>query len=128
MTTEMILKDTTEYSHMYPNLKDYQAWLIVDGVPVSFLHLMGKPEYDGMLCVCSVETREGHERKGYSKTLMEMASKELGQVLGTNGSFTPEGFVSLNGKLPLLPGFTAPEGSTFESMTFVRNWDTMRKF
>lgn len=128
MTTKMNLNNTTEYSHMYPDHKNYQAWLIVDETPVAFLHLLGKKEYEGALCVCSVEVREGHERKGYAKKLMSMAAEELGQTLATNGSFTPEGFAALNGKLPLLPKHVAPEKPKFESMTFVRDWDEMRKF
>lgn len=128
MTTTMQLNDTTEYSHMYPDHKNYQSWLIVDGIPVAFLHLLGKKDYEGMLCVCSVEVREGYTGKGYAKALMSMTAEKLGQVLGTNGSFTPEGFAALNGKLPLLPKHSAPEKPKFESMTFVRDWDGMRKF
>lgn len=123
----MQLKDTTGYSTT-EGYKDYQSWLIVDGTPVAFLHLMSKKEYEGMLSICSVEVREGHERKGYAKSLISMAEKELGQTIGSNGSYTPEGFAAFNGKLPLLPKHTAPEKPKFESMTFVKNWDEMRKF
>lgn len=103
--------------------RSYEAWLIVDGVTVSYLHLMTTDYYDGYACVCDIETREGHQRKGYAKEIMKRASEELGMPLATSGSFTPEGFAALHGKLPLLAGYPELTKPVFNSMTFVRDWD-----
>lgn len=120
MTIEM------QFSELRPGMTShhsYEAWLIVDGVTVSYLHLMTTDYYNGYACVCDIETREGHERKGYATEIMRRASEKLGMPLATTGSFTPEGFAALYGKLPLLTGYEDMGRPVYKSMKFVADWD-----
>lgn len=104
----------------------YDAWLLMDGNVVSYLDLLDRPDYDGLVCACNVETREGYERQGLSKKLMGMASAEIGKPLGCSGGFTPEGFAAFAGKLPLIPGGVKFDKPNFRPMKFVKDWDDMR--
>jgi hypothetical protein len=121
MTTE--LKFSEYRPGYYPSHKQYEAWLLVDGTPVSYLNLMVAEGYEGYACICDIETRDGHERKGYAKELLKMASEALGMPLAVTGSFTPDGFASLNGKFPLLPGYTDYGKPVCKPMKFVYDWD-----
>lgn len=103
----------------------YDAWLLMDGKAVSYLDLLDRPDYNGLVCACTVETREGYERQGLSKKIMEMASSELGKPLGCSGGFTPEGFVAFAGKLPLVPGGEKSDKPQYRSMKFVNDWDKL---
>jgi hypothetical protein len=103
----------------------YDAWLLMDGKAVSYLDLLDRPDYNGLVCACTVETREGYERQGLSKKIMEMASAELGKPLGCSGGFTPEGFIAYSGKLPLIPSGVKSDKPSYRSMKFVNDWDNL---
>lgn len=123
MTTELILKDVSQ-CYTPRNTTWYQAWLRVDGVAVSYAKIWDKPAYNGKLCVCTIETREGHRQKGYSKTLLQLVETQLGKIVCTNADFTPEGFLAL-GNRPVLDGYEPATGPRADSMNFVYDWDTM---
>ena len=123
MTIEMKLE---EYRPgYYPAHRQFEAWLLVDGVAVSYVNLMVADGYEGFACICDIETREGHERKGYSKELLARASAELGMPLAVTGTFTPDGFAALHGKFPLLPGYEDMGKPTCNPMKFVYDWDAL---
>ena len=123
MTTELILNDVSE-CYTPRNTIWYQAWLRVDGVVVSYAKIWDKPVYNGKLCVCTIETREGHRQQGHSKTILQLVEAQLGKDICTNADFTPEGFIAL-GKRPVLDGYEPATGPRADSMNFVRNWDSM---
>ena len=122
-TTELILNH--ERARGFDVIAKYEAWLVVDGVPVSYMHLMEKESYEGFVCLCTLETREGYQRKGYSKIMMRMVEEKLGQKLASGDGFTPEGFAAVCGKIPMLPLYEAPTKPNYDSMTFVEDWDKM---
>lgn len=123
MTTEL---QFSEYRPgFYPSHKQYEAWLLVDGTPVSYVNLMVTEGYEGHACICDIETREGHERKGYAKEILKRVEAEMQMPLAVTGSFTPEGFAALNGKYPLLPGYTDFGKPVCKPMKFVYDWDKM---
>lgn len=125
MGTELILNDASEcYTPL--NTIWYEAWLRVDGIIVSYAKIWDKPVYNGKLCVCTIETREGHRRQGHSKTILHLIEAQLGKPVCTNADFTPEGFLALS-KRPVLDGYEPATGPRVDSMNFVSDWDSMRK-
>lgn len=123
MTTE--LKFAEYRPGYFPSHNQYEAWLLVDGNPVSYLNIMVMDGYDEYAVICDIETREGHERKGYAKELIKRSSEALGKPFAVTGSFTPEGFAALNGKFPILPGYTDYGKPVCNPMKFVYDWDAM---
>lgn len=119
METKLILEERNLY------YRSWMAWLLVDGVPVSFMRLMEKDSYEGFVCLCTIETRPGYQRKGYAKEIIRLAEEALGKKLAFSDGFTPEGFAALCGKIPMLPHYEAPTKPNYESMTFVEDWDKM---
>lgn len=103
--------------------KMYDAWLTIDGKAIAYAHLLETPEYNGEVCVCDIETREGYRQQGYATLIMSMIHEKLGQPLAMSGGFTPEGFTAFNGKVPILYGHTAPTKANFRSMTFIHDWE-----
>lgn len=125
METKLILNDVTcGYTPM--NVIWYEAWLQVDGVTVTYAKIWDKPSYNGKLCVCTIETREGHRRQGHSQTLLSLVEEKLGKIVCTNADFTPEGFLALR-NMPVLDGYEPATGPRADSMNFVRDWDNMEK-
>lgn len=120
MASKLVVKET---NHMYSDW--FETWLLVDEKPVAYVKLSSKPEYKGSMCICTIETRSEYRRQGYSKLLLELAEKEFSKPLVTNASFTPEGFAAL-GSRPVLPGYEPATKASWESMDFVRDWDTMQ--
>lgn len=125
MSTELILNDVTQ-SYTPMNIIWYEAWLQVDGVTVAYAKIWDKPSYNGKLCVCTIETREGYRRQGHSKTILSLAEKRLGKAICTNADFTPEGFAALRDR-PVLDGYEPATGPRADSMNFVSNWEGMEK-
>jgi hypothetical protein len=126
MAAELVLNDIT--GSFTPNGTFwYEAWLKVDGTVVSYAKIWDKPSYNGKLCVCTIETREGHRRQGHSKTLLGLVSETLEKTVATNADFTPEGFLALS-KLPVLDGYEPATGPGWDSMNFVANWDNMERY
>lgn len=123
MRTELILNDVTT-SRTAHGVIWYQAWLQVDGVTVSYAKIWDKPSYNGKLCVCTIETREGYRQQGHSKTLLSLVESHLGKTVCTNADFTPEGFHALRNR-PVLDGYEPATGPRADSMNFVYDWDTM---
>lgn len=123
MRTELILNDVTT-SRTAHGVIWYQAWLQVDGVTVSYAKIWDKPSYNGKLCVCTIETREGYRQQGHSKTLLSLVESHLGKTVCTNADFTPEGFYALRNR-PVLDGYEPATGPRADSMNFVYDWDTM---
>lgn len=125
MTTELILNDVTcGYTPMH--VIWYEAWLQVDGITVSYSKIWDKPSYNGKLCVCTIETREGHRQQGHSKTLLSLVEAQLGKIVCTNADFTPEGFLALRNR-PVLDGYEPATAPRADSMNFVHDWDNMEK-
>lgn len=118
----------TEYRPgMHPTHQKFEAWLIVDGIAVSYLSIMVAKGIDSQhACICEMETREGYKRKGYATELMKRASAELGLKLATTGGFTPEGFDAFHNKLPIWKGYSNPTKPSYKQMNFVKNWDTFQ--
>lgn len=97
----------------------------LSGVPVAYVKLLSKSEYPTMASLCAIETRPGFQGKGYATILIAEASKRLGLTVGTTGGYTPEGYAAFCGKYPRIRGDAEPTHPTFESMTFIRNWENM---
>jgi hypothetical protein len=123
MREKLILNDVTT-SRTAIGVIWYEAWLQVDGVVVSYAKIWDKPSYNGKLCVCTIETRDGHRQQGHSKTLLSLVESRLGKTVCTNADFTPEGFLAL-GNRPVLDGYEPATGPRSDSMNFVRDWETM---
>lgn len=126
METQLILKDVTS-SHAPENVIWYEAWLLVNNIPVTYAKIWDKPSYNGKLCVCTIETREGHRRKGYSTAILSMVEQKLGKEICTNADFTPEGFLALS-KRPVLYGYEPATHPLADSMNFVQGWDSMERY
>lgn len=125
MSTELILNDVTQ-SYTPMHVTWYEAWLQVDGVTVSYAKIWDKPSYNGKLCVCTIETREGHRRQGHSKTILQLVEAQLRKTICTNADFTPEGFLALRER-PVLDGYEPATAPRADSMNFVRDWEAMEK-
>jgi hypothetical protein len=125
MTTELLLNDVTT-SRTAIGVIWYEAWLQVDGVAVSYAKIWDKPSYNGKLCVCTIETREGHRQQGHSKTILNLVEDRLGKLVCTNADFTPEGFLALRDR-PVLDGYEPATGPRADSMNFVHDWDNMER-
>jgi hypothetical protein len=120
METKVTLKSKRDISVF---ASEYKLALFVDDVAVAYLKLLSKPEYEGMASLCTIETRPGFQGKGYGSMIIAEASKATGLTIGTTGGFTPEGFKAFSGKLPRILDFPVPTKPTFESMTFIDDWD-----
>lgn len=102
--------------------------MLVDGIAVSYLKLMTKDEYAGWASLCTIETRPGFQKKGYAKSIIAEAGEALGLEVGITGGYTPEGFVAFSGKVPRILGIPEPKKATFESMTFIEDWNHFHRF
>lgn len=115
------LKSRKEIS---PFATEYKFVLIVNNTAVAYLKLLSKDEYQGMASLCTIETRPGYQGKGYAAKILQEAATAINTTIGTTGGFTPEGFKAFNGKLPRIANYPAATKPTFESMTFIENWET----
>lgn len=122
MATEMIIDQKRTWSS---DSKRWEVWLVVDGTPVAWATLMDEEHYEGYMCLCDIETREGYRGKGFARTLMSLVVAEFGKPLATTGSFSPEGFASFYGKLPNLSNYIAYDHPTVKSGNFVYDWEKM---
>lgn len=102
--------------------------MFVDGVAVSYIKLMTKAEYAGWASLCTIETRPDFQGQGYAKALLAKAGEALNLEVGTTGGYTPEGFVAFSGKLPRILEIPEPKKPTFESMTFIEDWENLHRF
>jgi hypothetical protein len=125
MSTKLILNDVTT-GYTPEGVTWYESWLLVDDVPVSYAKIWDKPSYNGKLCVCTIETREGYRRQGYSKTILNLVEEQLGKIICTNADFTPEGFLALANR-PVLDGYEPATSPRADSMNFVRDWCSMER-
>lgn len=121
MTNNVELKSRKEHS---PFATEYKFALVINNTPVAYLKLLAKEEFNGMASLCTIETRPGYQGEGYATTLIRKAEEATNLIIGTTGGFTPEGFHAFNGKLPRIGSNPEPTAPTFESMTFINNWDT----
>lgn len=126
--TETWIDDTTvllRHNWDRPRDTSYDVdhwWLIVNGVPVAYLHTLRHLRDTHQYVLCDIEVREGHRGHGYARRVVEAAATIVGDTLYTSGGFTPLGAAALSW-LPLLPGTTA--GIDYKDMTFVRDWDNL---
>lgn len=111
---------TVERLTLHAHGKTARAWwLSNNGVPVGYLKTLDN-HYQGYPVVCDVEVREGHRGKGYAGMLLRHAAKTHGvDKLMFSGSFTPEGYTAFAEK----SWCEDKPRSSFNSMTFVDNWD-----
>lgn len=121
MTNTVELKTRKERS---PFATEYKFALCINNTPVAYLKLLVKEEFNGMASLCTIETRPGYQGKGYATELIAKAEEATNLTIGTTGGFTPEGFNAFNNKLPRIGNNPKPTTPTFESMTFINNWDT----
>lgn len=121
MTNTVELKTRKEVA---PFATEYKFALCINNTPVAYLKLLTKEEFNGMASLCTIETRPGYQGKGYAKELLHRAEKEINLTIGTTGGFTPEGFNAFHGKLPRIGTNPEPIAPSFESMTFIQNWET----
>lgn len=125
MSMKLILNDVSNGSTPL-HVTWYEAWLQIDGMTVSDAKIWDKPSYNGKLCVCTIETREGYRRQGYSTAILQLAEAQLGKTICTNADFTPEGFLALS-KCPVLDGYEPATAPKADPMNFVRDWDAMER-
>lgn len=119
MQANMTLKSRKEISSF---ASVFEFVLMVEDEAVAYVKLLTKDEYNGMASLCTIETRPGHQGKGYARTIITEAGKDLGMTIGTTGGYTPEGFKAFNGKYPRILGIPEAVKPTFESMTFIDDW------
>ena len=105
--------------------KRFTAWLMDDAKAVAWAVFEDGAEYGGFTCLCDIETRPGHQGKGYARQIMSLIAETTGKPLATTGSFTPEGWKAFHGKIPVLPKYDVPTGPSYRSMTFVEDWDKL---
>jgi len=106
----------------------YEFIMLADGIAVSYVKLLHKAEYGDMVTLCTIETRPGFQRKGYAKVILAKASEALGLKVGSTGGYTPEGFVAFSGKIPRILEIPEEKKPTFESMTFIDDWENLNRF
>lgn len=112
----------------------YRVWLIdAVGMPVGNLcywlvsdRAVGDPF---RFVLESIEIREGFRGRGLAKFLIRQVEKQVGEILHGTGHFTPLGYLSLKGFLPVADTSQfnnfGEEVVEFEDMSFVRDWDKM---
>lgn len=98
-------------------------WLVVDGVPVAYLHTMIYTRDAYSFVLCDIEVREAHRGHGYARRIIAAADAATGLTLHTTGGFTPLGAAALT-FVPLVPTGEAP-GIRYQDMAFVADWDTL---
>lgn len=104
--------------------REYAIWLLQDGTEVAYMSVMLFTKTDGdALVLCDVETREGYRQQGNANRIIAMVSEHFGLPLLTTGSFTPEGFAALRGKLAVAPGSKEDLSPSYGSMNFVADWE-----
>ncbi len=136
--------------------KAFDVWLVEDksDTPVGFLRfLAGREDYYGKPTIGDIEIRKEYRGKQLGLFFIQQASDKLiNAPLHTSGHYTPEGYRSLHGKIPLnesgeyeLKSYEqnaeywksqhessteeyplhSPIGQTFNSMAFVENWENL---
>lgn len=111
-----------------------QVWLINDmSIPIGFMSYwmcVDKPIGDLFRFVLEcIEIREEYRGQGLAKFLIEEVENYIGETLYSTGHFTPLGYESLNGLLPVADNSAynnyGKESVEFEDMSFVKDWDRM---
>lgn len=114
----------------YDGTEPVELWVTDQaGDPVGWANVALHKRDEMALVLCDIEVRDGHTGEGVAKKLLKQIEKQYKQKVYVTGSFTPEGFAAFNDKLPILPpeyGGKDWGRSTFDSMKFVNNWDTLR--
>lgn len=124
-----------------------RAWMYKNGKPVAMLRFATYAENytppEGSYphvesTICDVEVRKEHNGNGYSMEIIRQVEKNVlgGRLIHSGGSYTPEGYKALGGKLPythtakylykkVFAEGKIPE-SSFGSMEFVHDWDNLQ--
>lgn len=101
------------------------VWLLDDGVPVAFIHVLYQPSPGYTpLSICDIEVRPGRRGQGLARKVIEAAEAMYpGHRVQSSGSYTPLGFAALAKTMPLKEGERAEV--RFNDMPFVHDWDRM---
>lgn len=97
-----------------------QLWLHdTEERPIAFIKVN---EYPDRLGLCDVEVRPEYRGRKLSHRLIEAVEKKLGQKMTHDGGYTPEGLRSVAPYFKTEEEIDLEKG-TFNSMTFVTDWD-----
>ena len=122
--TEHIILEEGSYNYCRSR-KNFTSWLVVNGTTVGMIRfLIGGDEVP---YICDIEIRK--EFRGHKLSHRFIALLEefiVGGKLYTTGHYTPEGFRSLSGLVPLSPSSIESRTEAkpyFGSMDFVASWE-----
>lgn len=117
-----------------PDSGHITAWLLNgNSVPVGNIAYNFRPELEigdtNRLVLDSIEVRDAYRGQGFAKFMVECVMEFLGEQMYCTGCYTPSGFESLNGLLPVVfadrfNNFGAGVVE-FDDMTFVEDWDLL---
>lgn len=107
------------------------VWMKTDGVVIGYICYWYDPSLEKnntyRLVLESIEVRPGFQGQGLAKFMINSVQNHVNEIMHTTGSFTPKGYATLAGYLPLV---NDSQGNIieFEDMSFVKDWDHMKTF
>ena len=107
------------------------VWMKTNGVVIGYICYWYDPSLEKSntyrLVLESIEVRPNFQGQGLTKFMINSVQNHVNEIMNTTGSFTPQGYTSLAGYLPLVDD---SQGNIieFEDMSFVKDWDRMKTF
>ena len=107
------------------------VWMTTNGVVIGYICYWYDPSLEKnntyRLVLESIEVRPNFQGQGLAKFMINSVQNHVNEIMNTTGSFTPQGYTSLAGYLPLVDD---SQGNIieFEDMSFVKDWDRMKTF
>lgn len=106
-------------------------WMKTDDVVVGYICYWYDPSLKDdntyRLVLESIEVRPGYQGQGLAKFMIDSVQKNLNETMHTTGSFTPKGYATLAGYLPLVDD-SERNSIEFEDIAFVKDWDNTQTF
>lgn len=109
----------------------HTLWMSISGVVAGYICYWYDPtaaeDNTYRFVLESIEVRPEFRGQGLAKFMINSVQKNLIETMHATGSFTPQGYATLAGYLPLVDD---SEGNIveFDDMSFVKDWDGMKTF
>ena len=106
-------------------------WMKADDVVIGYICYWYDPSLEKnntyRLVLESIEVRHNFQGQGLAKFIINSVQNHVNEIMYATGSFTPKGYATLAGYLPLV---NDSQGNIieFEDMSFVKDWDRMKTF
>lgn len=107
------------------------VWMKTNGVVIGYICYWYDPSLEKnntyRLVLESIEVRPNFQGQGLAKFMINSVQNHVNEIMYATGSFTPKGYATLAGYLPLV---NDSQGNIieFEDMSFVKDWDHMKTF